>query len=76
MASVWMLRMTVMSSAIFAVCGSNSLNHVPPLPCWLNLNIEGATGSRAWPLVIVVMRWPLRTDSGKSLSKCASSCGL
>ena len=58
------------------VCGSSSLTHVPHWPCWANLNIDGATGNRAWPLVIVVMRWPLRTESGRSLSKYSSSFGL
>ena len=32
------------SSAIFAVCGSNSLTHAPDLPCCANLNIDGTTG--------------------------------
>jgi len=28
----------------------------------------GAIGNRAWPLVMVVSRWPIRTLSGRSLS--------
>ena len=55
------------SSTIAARCGSSSLTHVPFWPCWANLNIDGATGSRAWPRVIVVSRWPLRTDVGQVL---------
>ena len=33
-----------MSSTILAVCGSSSLTHMPHLPCWANLNFDGATG--------------------------------
>ena len=41
---------------------------MPHLPCWANLYFDGAIGNRAWPLVIVVSRWPMRTESGRSLS--------
>ena len=34
-ASVFIVLMTVMSSAIFAVCGRRSLTQVPDLPCCL-----------------------------------------
>ena len=67
-ASVCMLRTKQRSSTIFAVWGSISLTHMPLLPCCLNLYFDGATGNRAWPEVIVVSRWPMRTDSGRSLS--------
>ena len=36
--------MTVMSSTIFAVCGSRSLTHVPDCPCCANPKTERATG--------------------------------
>ena len=68
MASVCMLRMKHMSSTILAVCGNSSLTHMPHLPCWANLNFDGAMGNRVCPLVMVVSRWPLRTESGRSLS--------
>ena len=48
-ASVFMLRMKHMSSTILAVYGSSSLTHMPHLPCWANLNFDGAIGKRAWP---------------------------
>jgi hypothetical protein len=75
-ASVCMLRMKHMSSTIFAVCGSISLTHMPDWPYCANLYFEGAIGNRAWPLVIVVSRWPLRTDSGRSLSYHSAIFGL
>jgi hypothetical protein len=68
--------MSAISSTISAVLGSNSLTHVPDFPCWVNLNIDGATGSRDWPLVMVVMRWPWRMESGRSVSNLSASCGL
>ena len=67
-ASVFMLRMKHMSSTILAVCGSSSLTHIPLWPCWANLYFDGAIGNRFCPEVIVVSRWPLRIDSGRSLS--------
>ena len=75
-ASVCILRMMHISSATLAVYGSSSVIHAPDLPARLNLNLDGATGNRAWPLVMVVSRWPMRTESGKSLSKCSASLGL
>ena len=39
-ASVFIVLMTVMSSTIFAVCGSSSLTQVPDWPCCANSNIE------------------------------------
>ena len=38
--------------------------------------IDGATGNRAWPEVIVVSRWPRRIESGRSLSYISFICGL
>jgi hypothetical protein len=67
-ASVFMLRIKHMSSAILAFHGNSSLSHMPHSPCWANLNFDGAIGKRAWPLVIVVSRCPIRTLSGRSLS--------
>ena len=40
----------------------------PDLPTWLNLYFDGATGKRFCPEVIVVRRWPMRMESGRSLS--------
>ena len=40
---------------------------MPHWPCWANLNIDGATGNRAWPLVIVVIRWPHADAVGQVL---------
>ena len=37
---------------------------------------DGATGKRAWPEVMVVSRCPMRTESGRSLSKYSVSLGL
>ena len=75
-ASVCMLRMKHSSSTILAFHGSSSLTHMPHLPCWANLYFDGAIGKRAWPLVIVVSRWPLRMLSGRSLSYHSCITGL
>ncbi len=64
-ASVCIERMIVMSSTIPAVCGKSSLSHAPLWPCWANLKIDGATGKFFCPEVIVVIRWPIRTESGQ-----------
>src|SRR5262245_19240540 len=56
MALVCSVLTTARSSTHFAVYGNNSLTQRPQLPCCSNLNIDGATGNRAWPLVIVVIR--------------------
>ena len=61
---------------IFDVHGKSSLTHMPDLPCCSNLYFEGAIGNRAWPLVIVVRRWPWRIDSGRSLSYHSFIFGL
>ena len=37
--------------------------HRPHCPTGLNLNFDGAMGKRAWPLVMVVSRWPIRIES-------------
>ena len=76
MASVCMLRMKHMSSTILAVYGSSSQTHMPHWPCWANLNFDGAIGNRFWPEVIVVSRWPMRIESGRSLSNHSSIIGL
>src|SRR5215472_1909072 len=76
MASVCIERTKHMSSTIFAVHGKSSLTHMPDLPCWANLYFDGAIGNRACPLVMVVRRCPIRTESGKSLSNHFCICGL
>ena len=68
-ASVLTVLTIAMSSTISAVFGNSSLIQAPFWPCWANLKTLGATGSRFWPLVIVVIRWPMRIESGRSLSK-------
>ena len=75
-ASVCIERMKHISSTTLAVHGSSSVTHMPDLPCCSNLNFVGATGKRFWPLVMVVRRWPLRIDSGKSLSNQSAIFGL
>ena len=45
-------------------------------PCWANLYFDGAMGKRAWPEVMVVRRWPMRTESGRSLSYHSFITGL
>jgi hypothetical protein len=67
MALVWTERTMARSSTILEVHGSSSLTHAPLLPCWANLKRDGATGKLVWPLVIVVMRWPWRMESGSSI---------
>ncbi len=76
MASVFMLRMKTMSSTVFLVQGKSSVTHMPHSPARSNLNFEGAMGKRAWPEVMVVSRWPIRTDSGRSLSYHFCMTGL
>src|SRR5579871_5470845 len=75
-ASVHRLLTTAMSSTIFAVHGSNSLTQRPHLPWRANLYFDGAMGKRVWALVMVVRRWPLRIDSGRSLSNRSAIFGL
>ena len=70
-ASVCIERMMQMSSTIPAVCGKSSLSHAPLWPCCANLKIDGATGKLFWPEVIVVIRWPIRTESGSSIPRRA-----
>ena len=76
MASVCMDRTKHKSSTIFAVHGSSSETHMPFLPCCVNLYLEGAMGSRFCPLVIVVIRCPMRMESGRSLSNHSVKPGL
>ena len=69
--------MTVISSTILEVKGSSSLLiHLPHFPSWVKLNLEGATGKRAWPLVMVESRWPPCTEGGRSLLKKSLRVGL
>ena len=58
MASVNIERTMHHSSALLAMCGMTSLNHMPDWPCCLKLKMEGATGKVFCPEVIVVRRWP------------------
>ena len=58
-----MVLMTVMSSTIFAVYGSNSLTQVPACPCCENVNADFATGSVDCPIVCAT-RCPWRMESG------------
>jgi hypothetical protein len=75
-ASVFTVRTIARSSTTFAVCGKSSLTQAPDWPWRLNLKIEGAIGSRLWPDVIVVIRWPIRTESGRSSSNRSFKLGL
>src|SRR5438067_1528490 len=75
-ASVQTVLMTASSSTILAVHGNSSLTHTPALPRRANLYFDGAIGNRDWPLVIVVSRWPLMTEGGRSLSNRSASLGL
>ncbi len=76
MASVHMVLMMAMSSTILAVCGISSLIQAPELPYCANLKTDGATGSVAWPDVMPVMRWPMRTLAGRSTPMYSFSFGL
>jgi hypothetical protein len=76
MALVCTLRTIARSSTTLAVQGRRSLTHAPLWPCWAKLKTDGATGNRVCPLVMVVMRWPWRMDSGRSTSKCPLKPGL
>jgi hypothetical protein len=75
-ASVYMVRTMAMSSTTVAMCGSSSLIQAPLPPCWLKEKIDGAIGKLFCPEVMPVRRWPLRTDSGRSLPRCFTSSGL
>src|SRR5206468_3263187 len=75
-ASVFIERMKQRSSAILATFGSISLIHMPEGPYCANLYFDGATGNRFCPEVIVVRRWPMRTESGRSLSNISTIFGL
>ncbi len=76
MASVYIERMKQTSSATCGRYFHSSLNHMPHLPWRANLYLEGAMGKRAWPEVMVVRRWPIRTLLGKSLSYHSPMRGL
>ena len=49
---------------------------MPAWPCCANLYFEGAIGNRAWPLVIVVSRWPIADRVGKVLVEHGAHLGL
>src|SRR5262245_10643924 len=77
MASVCMERMNAMSSTHFAVNGNNSVFIMMPLlPAALNFHFDGAMGKRFCPEVIVVKRWTMRIESGRSLSYQSLITGL
>ena len=77
MASVCIERMNAMSSTHFDVNGRSSVFIIKPhLPAGLNSHFDGAMGKRFWPDVIVVSRWPMRTESGRSLSYQSFITGL
>ena len=76
-ASVLRERIQQISSACLPRFGSRSeLSHIPHWPNWEKLYFDGAMGKRAWPLVIVVRRWPLRMLAGRSLSYISFIFGL
>ena len=74
-ASVCIVRITVMSSTIFAVCGRSSLTHSPDSPCCANENCELATGRSDCPIVCAT-RCPMRTESGICVPWYFVSAGL
>src|ERR1022692_4157746 len=63
-------------AGVFAVHGSSSETQTPFIPCCANLYFDGAMGKRFCPDVIVVIRWPMRTVSGRSLSYHSFITGL
>ena len=75
-ASVCTDRMRQRSSATAAVCGKSSLNSAPDSPYFANLKIVGATGRLFCPEVIVVIRCPIRTESGSSIPRLPWIAGL
>ena len=75
-ASVCMLRMKHMSSTILAVYGSSSLTHMPALAVLGELVLRRGDREPRLAEVIVVSRWPMRTESGRSLSYHSSIFGL
>ena len=64
MLSVNIDRATQISSAMLAVCGSNSLNQAPACPCCVNLNGDPTIGIDDWLPDMPVSRCPPRTESG------------
>jgi len=76
-ASVCIDRMNARSSTTLEVHGSSSVFiHMPDRPACLNSHFDGAMGKRFWPEVIVVRRWPMRIESGRSLSYQSFITGL
>ena len=74
-ASVCIDLMKQISSAAAPMPGSSSLSQAPLCPCRLNLNSVGWIASFCLA-VIVVSRWPIRTDGGSSLPRHAFRPGL
>ena len=75
-ASVYIERTMHRSSTILAVCGNRSLTQAPHWPCCWNGKIDGTSGNVDWPEVIVVSRWPMRTEAGSSWPRSSCSFGL
>src|SRR5262245_56232064 len=77
MASVCIERMKAIESTQRAVQGNSSVFiHRPHWPAGRNLYLEGAIGKRFCPEVMVVSRWPMRIESGRSLSYHSFNTGL
>jgi hypothetical protein len=75
-ASVYIERMTQIRPRTWAVHGEQVFIQHAALAGSVNLYFDGAMGNRAWPEVMVVRRWPLRTLSGRSLSYHSCIIGL
>jgi hypothetical protein len=75
-ASVCIDRTIASSSAQRARNGSRSLIQAPHAPRCANTRFVFWMRKRFWPDVIVVMRWPWRTESGRSWPCHLSSAGL
>ena len=69
--------MTLKSSTISAVCGSNSLTQVPAFPWGAKREFRRPQSEAASvPRSCVVIRWPMRIESGSSWLKSPASFGL
>lgn len=75
-ASVCIERTIASSSAHCARCGSRSLIQAPQAPRWANLRLVFWMRRLCCPEVIVVMRWPWRTESGSSWPCQRGNAGL
>ena len=74
-ASVFIVLMTVMSSTIFAVCGSSSLTQVPGLAVLRELELRARHRQRRLPHRLRDAL-PLRTESGICVPWNFASAGL